>query len=159
KERDPAPPSRINPRVPRDLETICLKCLRKEPAQRYESAAAVADDLERWLRGEPIMARPVGRFERTWRWCRRQPMKAALIAAVLVAIPTGFSLVSWQWRRAEDGLAATEKLRQEAVIREGAVNESFRLAHEAVKDFSARLEGGGLLEARGMDPLRRDLLE
>ncbi len=90
-EREPQRPSRINPRIDRDLETICLKCLNKEPKRRYVSAAALADDLERWLGAKPIQARPVGRIEQGWLWCRRKPGLAALTA--LVAIFAGVVVV------------------------------------------------------------------
>jgi serine/threonine protein kinase len=81
-ETDPRSPSLLNPAVDRDLETICLKCLEKDPRRRYGSAEALAEDLERWLRREPILARPVGQAERVWRWCRRKPALATLSAAV-----------------------------------------------------------------------------
>src|SRR5205814_149862 len=76
---DPVPPTRLQPKTPRDLETICLQCLRKDAARRYGSAAALADDLRRFLADEPIIARPVAAWERGVKWARRQPAVAASI--------------------------------------------------------------------------------
>jgi WD40 repeat protein len=83
---DPVPPRRLNAAIPADLETICVKCLNKEPHLRYASAAAVADDLRRVLDGKPIVARPAGRVERLRKWARRRPLLAALIGVVLAAL-------------------------------------------------------------------------
>ncbi|MFO0841792.1 MAG: serine/threonine-protein kinase [Gemmataceae bacterium] len=82
----PTPPRRIDPRVPRDLETVVLKCLAKEPAERYPTAAALAEDLRRFLSDRPIKARRSTLAEQTWRWCRRNPVVASLSAAVFTLI-------------------------------------------------------------------------
>jgi WD40 repeat protein len=100
---EPVPPGRLRQRLPRDLEAVCLKCLEKEPRRRYASAAALADDLERFLRGEPTVARPVGRAGRGWRWCRRNPGWAAMLATVaglLLLIAVGSSLMTWRLNQA-----------------------------------------------------------
>ncbi|MBA4017942.1 MAG: hypothetical protein C0483_12275 [Pirellula sp.] len=101
---EPVPPSRLNANVPRDLETICLKCLRKDPARRYTTAAELADDLRRFMTGQPIHARPVGRLERVWRWgTRNKGVAAALssIALLLVLIAVGALLAAAHFRKLE----------------------------------------------------------
>lgn len=100
-ERNPTPPHELNPAVHRDLETIALRCLEKLPEKRYASASAVADELERFVRGDPIMARPVGRVEKAWRWCRRNTLFASLAASLFVVVLAGTGVALWQWRRAE----------------------------------------------------------
>jgi hypothetical protein len=88
-EVDCVPPSRLFPNVPRDLEVICLKCLQKEPARRYPSALALAEDLLGFQQGKPIHARPVSRLERMRKWARRRPAVAALTLAVLALVLLG----------------------------------------------------------------------
>jgi WD40 repeat protein len=114
RQREPAPPGQLQPGLARDLETICLKCLQKEPQRRYSSAGELADDLGRFLRGEPIKARPVSRLERAVRWCRRYPLAASLLALL------GLALVGavWGW-----GTAATERDATEVQRRSAQANE------------------------------------
>ncbi len=89
-EDDPKSPRTLNADVPRDLETICEKAMQKEPASRYQTAGALADDLNHWLRGEPIEARPVTRLERSVRWCRRNPITSGLVATIAGLLVIGF---------------------------------------------------------------------
>jgi WD40 repeat protein/tRNA A-37 threonylcarbamoyl transferase component Bud32 len=111
---EPVPPSRLLPRLPRDLETICLKCLHKEPAKRYASAAELADDLQRFQKGEPIRARPVGRAERAWRWCRRNPAVAGLLAAVMLTLLLGTAVASFFAVRANSNAQQAREEKQRA---------------------------------------------
>jgi WD40 repeat protein len=107
---EPRPPRALNDRVPRELEMVCLQCLRKEPARRYATAADLAEDLRRWLRGEPVRARPVGVLERGWRWCRRNPVVAALLGTVATAVVGLLGLSAALWANAEERAAAVQKL-------------------------------------------------
>src|SRR5262249_33845752 len=100
RHRPPRRPGAWNPRVGRDLEVIGLKSLEKDPHRRDDSAAALADAVGRSLRGEPILARPVGPWTRAAMWCRRKPALAGLMAAFLMALIGGFAGVTWQWREA-----------------------------------------------------------
>lgn len=101
RRRSPVPPRVLNPSVPRNLETICLKCLQKDPHRRYATAREVAEDLGRHLRGERIVARPVGRTEEVWRWCRRQPVRAVAAGGGAAVLLAGIVGIAWEWRRAE----------------------------------------------------------
>ncbi|MCA9167150.1 MAG: protein kinase, partial [Planctomycetales bacterium] len=97
---DPKPPRQINPAIDPDIETITLRCLEKRPEQRYASAAAVADELDRFLRREPILARPVGQLERSWKWCQRHPGVAMTAAVAILATLIGLGATWSQWYRA-----------------------------------------------------------
>jgi WD40 repeat protein len=108
---EPVKPGRLRPGLPLDLETVCLKCLEKEPGRRYSSALALADDLQRFRKGKPILARPVGAAERAWKWARRRPLTAALLVGVVLSTLLGFAGVTWQWRSAEGARADAETAR------------------------------------------------
>ena len=99
RDEDPVSPGRLRPGLPKDLETICLKCLEKEPGRRYASAARLADDLEAFRAGRPVAARPVGRLGRLRRWTRREPVVAGLSAAAILLAATLLVVVTAAWRR------------------------------------------------------------
>jgi WD40 repeat protein len=136
KEQDPEPPRRLNAQVPRDLETICLKALAKEPGNRYASALALAEDVECWLKGEPIQARPVGRLERWRRWGARNPLLAALSLALIMLVLIGIGgLVTALWIIAGKSEAVQDQfklaLEREKSLRRLLYAADIRMAHEA----------------------------
>ncbi len=100
-EQEAPRPSTVTGRTDRDLEIICLKCLDKDPGRRYATAADLSEDLERWLRHEPILARPASQSERLRKWTKRHPALAAVTATLLVVLVAGLTGVIWQWRKAE----------------------------------------------------------
>jgi len=141
--------SEIATRVDPDLATICLKCLEKDPARRYASAAELADDLERWQRQEPILARRCSAWERALKWCARHPHRAMMIAVLLAVFLAGVGGVTWQWQRAE---------RETVRVRETAAREAAALLrNEAAKD--AFLEQARALRASGQPGQRVKALE
>jgi hypothetical protein len=149
---EPRPPRQLNDRIPRDLETVCLKALAKAPARRYATARDLADDLRRWLEGRPITARPTGRAERLWRWCRRNP----LAASVLVAVTLGSALGLWYLSFLSGQLvrsAAVESAAQQAEMMEEAHNHFSTVVerlkqqgYEVTHDPHARGAGKGVLD-------------
>ena len=118
--QDPVSPRELQPRLPRDLDTICLKCLDKDPARRYPSAEALADDLKRFHESRPIRARRVSHLEKFARWCKRDPLAAGLLGAVLACFLVAFVLVSLSYWRSESARAELAEQRDEAQRREKA---------------------------------------
>jgi WD40 repeat protein/tetratricopeptide (TPR) repeat protein len=143
REHEPVSPRALQPRVPRDLETVCLKCLRKETHHRYGSARELAADLRRYLAGEPILARPMGSVTRVWRWTRRRPAVAALLACLVVVVVVGIGGIVWQWGAAvmarDEAVAARQEeahhrlLAQEAQGRAEAALYHSRMSQAALQ--------------------------
>jgi tetratricopeptide (TPR) repeat protein/predicted Ser/Thr protein kinase len=142
---EPAAPRRLCSKLPRDLETICLKCLEKEPAKRYATADSLADDLHRFLGGEPIAARPAGVAERAWKWARRRPAWALLIGVSVAATLALTALgISWSVQvRAERDRA----------------RHSLRVARQAIDDLYVKMASERLFDEPQLDPLCQELLE
>jgi serine/threonine-protein kinase len=145
-QEEPVPPRPQQPTVPADLETICLKCLRKEAGRRYATAQELADDLRRFQAGEPIRARPVGRAERVCRWCRRRPLVAGLLAALVLALAAGTAGVVWQWQRAEAKAAEAQQARELAEANYAKIRETIDRLAQHGEAISYKLEGQALLQ-------------
>jgi WD40 repeat protein/tRNA A-37 threonylcarbamoyl transferase component Bud32 len=132
--REPASVRRLQPKVPRDLETVCHKCLEKDPRHRYASAEALAEDLRRFLAGEPVKARPLGNVERGLKWARRRPAVAVAYALVLLVVVLGGlgAGVTWLWQRAEQARQEAEDAR--ARLAEMTYLRQVGLAHREWQD-------------------------
>jgi eukaryotic-like serine/threonine-protein kinase len=152
--QEPVPPSQLQPKVPVDLETICLKALQKEPAKRYKDCAVLAEDLRRFVAGEPILARPVSAPERLWRWCRRNPKVAALagtIAALLVAVAVGSTVFAF---RLNEEKKRAEKNENEALRAKALATDQASLALDTVGALVSKVQ-----ERLASSPNTRDLRE
>jgi len=177
---DPRPPRSLNDRLPRDLDTIVLKAMAKEPSRRYASAADLAADLRRFLDGRPIVARPVGQWERGWRWMRRNPLVATLgsLTAAALLLATIISTIAYQRtsraldgetaarqeaeaqrREAQQALASEARQRQATLREQQRAEENFHRARKAVEDSFTTISESRLLDEPGLQPLRNELLE
>jgi len=132
--KDPVAPRVLSSGIPRDLETICLKCLEKDPHRRYASARELADELGRFLRGEPTLARPLGIMGKTAKWCRRRPALAALSGALAIALVLGAAGVLWQWRQSEAQRRRAET--GERLAAQRAYDSDINLAQRALADLN-----------------------
>lgn len=144
-ENEPVPPSHRKPSIDRDIETICLRCLRKEPRERYRSAEELGWDLSRYLAGEPIAARPIGRIERLRKWTRRHPWTAIAGTVAIVSLCVALAATTIGYVRVSSALQDAEA--------------SHRRSRETVDEFYTIVSEDVLLNQPGLRPLRRQLLE
>jgi tRNA A-37 threonylcarbamoyl transferase component Bud32 len=152
REREPRPPSRVNRKVDRDLETICLKCLDKEPGRRYGSATEVADDLDRWLAGEPVWARRAGPWERAAKWVRRRPALAGLIAVSALAVLGLVAGLFWHNDQLREAAEREQRQAEKATRQRDA-------ARRAVNDMYTQVAEKWLAGEPGMSDVQREFLE
>jgi len=155
---EPVAPSRLQPKVPRDLETICMKCLHKEPHKRYASAEALADDLCHFRQGEPIVARPIGRWERAVKWARRRPTAAALVAVTVLAGLGLLGVFLWSYVQISAALSEVREQRDEARKQTERAQRNFDRARQAVRRLT-KLSKEQLAHVPRMEQEQRALLE
>ncbi len=165
KSQEPVSPKRLTPSLAVDLETVCLKCLDKDPQRRYESAGALAGDLGRFLNGIPVVARPVGQAERFWRWCKRYPVIAGLMAAVMISLTLGAGFSTYYAiaadRRAKEAMDQYERAERNYARAEdnfARAERNFQKAQAAVDQFFVQVSENTLLNQPGMQPLQKALL-
>jgi serine/threonine protein kinase/WD40 repeat protein/tetratricopeptide (TPR) repeat protein len=169
---EPARPRKLNPGVPRDLETVVLKAIARDPSHRYQTPAEMAEDLKRFVEDRPVKARRISEWERLWRWCRRNPAVASLLSGIVLVFLVGFTGVFWQWRETEAArrdeesqrnLAdwarkGAENARDEAKRREGdartARDEAKQARNAAARQAAGLLLDRGIEDARGGEPGR-----
>jgi len=168
-EQEPVPPRRVNPRIPRDLETICLKCLQKDISRRFGSANELVEELERFERGEPIRSRPISRWEHVWRWCHRNPLPATLAAglcaAVLLGVITATTLLNRaraEQRRFEQQQRTVEVLSEMVLSKTlDETDEWLRLFFQPVEQellVAGDWTHGGVINAEQPDQVNRLLI-
>ncbi len=148
---EPVSPRLLNSSIPRDLETICVKCLQKDSTHRYQTAQELADELDRFLRDEPILARPATRAERPWRWCRRKPLLAGLSAALALALVVGSTVVVWQSAALKKQLIETRRslyAQNLIVVHQDLENGNYEKAQDLLK---THLPKSGVEELRGFE--------
>jgi predicted esterase len=150
---EPPRPRKLNPAVPRDLETIILKAIARDPGHRYPTAQELADDLQRFLDDRPIRARRLSLTEQAARWCRRHPADAALTAGLVLALVAGFTGVYWQWQRAEAKAAAEA----EACVRAEAAEVASRATLDAEAEATRRAQAAERAAAETLEQARNSL--
>ena len=158
-DQDPVSLRTLNAAVDIDLDTICMKCLEKEPARRYGSAAELADELLRYQKGEPILSRPLSRSQRALRWSRRNPLVASLMGAVLGLILVTLGALGFSLVKTEGAKKVVEQSLDETKVAKAMSDASFQDALSAVNEFFTRVSEDRLLNEPGSQGLRRELLE
>jgi WD40 repeat protein/predicted Ser/Thr protein kinase len=152
---EPVPPRRLQPAIPPDLETICLKCLRKEPGKRYDSAAALAEDLRRFLNREPIKARPVGVSERLVKWARRRPAVAGLLAVLALVVVAALCGLTALWLRAEAALEMARLAQKDADEQKLAALDA---QATALKERNAAVQAGEKVKLANLSLRRQNYI-
>lgn len=154
RRQEPIPPRYLQPKLPYDLQTICLKCLEKSPARRYADAHELAEDLRRFQVGEPIHARPVSLVEQAWRRFQRNPTVSLLSALLVIAITVSFVTVTYLWRQTEGLLVETQSQKAHVEKAQQASEHSFQKAHAAIQQAIQALQ------SKPLDPtLQRQLID
>jgi eukaryotic-like serine/threonine-protein kinase len=143
-EGNPPHPRSVNPAIPRDLETVLLTAVARNPDHRYPTAAAFADDLRRVADGRPILAKRIGPAGRLWRWAKRHPVVAGLCVAVVLSLALGLAGVGWQWQRAEQ--------------RRGEADQAFQDARDVVDDCYLAATEHDSFQGPGLQPAKEELL-